>query len=340
MQIEVRPTLLLNNQAKGGVPIDLVWLSQLLRGIGRGNSLISASKKSSTSYRSAWGKMNDVEAALGMPLITRTKGHGSKLTKLGEFLIEFIDEMQAGYVEHGSAYQDTLLKEIKKIQKTDSRKWKFLSSSDSIIQRAAAEIKGFDLKIAGSGESLEKLLSNEAHIAGYHVSDERSSKAIHHRLSKNDIQIYPVMKRTQGLLVKKGNPLRISALYDLVNPKIRFINRQIGSGTRLLLDGLLIEEGIDPSEVNGYLHEEFTHLAVANAILADKADVGLGVKNIAIENGLGFIPLKDELFFIAMHREMVAQSEASKLIRKIRSYSGDTPGYKAVGLNRQIEGWL
>jgi putative molybdopterin biosynthesis protein len=70
------------------------------------------------------------------------------------------------------------------------------------------------------------------------------------------------------------------------------------------------------------------------------SDVGLGVKNIAIENGLGFIPLKDELFFIAMHREMVAQAEASKLIRKIRSYSGDTPGYKAVGLNRQIEGWL
>ena len=121
---------------------------------------------------------------------------------------------------------------------------------------------------------------------------------------------------------------------------MRFINRQIGSGTRLLLDTLLMEEGIEPSDINGYLHEEFTHSAVANAILASKADVGIGVKNVAIESGLGFIPLRDEIFFIAMHKEMASQSDASKLIRKIRSYSGQTPGYKAVSLNRQIEGWL
>jgi molybdate-binding protein len=106
------------------------------------------------------------------------------------------------------------------------------------------------------------------------------------------------------------------------------------------LDTLLIDEGIDPLEINGYLQEEFTHSAVANAILAGKADVGIGVKNIALENGLGFVPLKDEIFFIAMHREMVSQPESSKLIRKIRSYSGNTPGYKAVSLNRQVKDWL
>jgi putative molybdopterin biosynthesis protein len=340
MQIEVRPTLIFKAQGDGNASIDLIWLSKILKDIGHGNSLVAASKKSDTSYRNAWGKMNDVETALGMPLILRTKGHGSKLTELGEFLIRFVDEMKSEYAKNGGIHQEILLKEIKKIQKSESVRWKFLSSSDSIIQQAVAEVKGFDLKIAGSGESLEKLLNNEAHIAGYHVSDEKSSQAIHRRLSQSGIQIYPVMKRTQGLIVKKGNPLRIRSIDDLLSPKVRFINRQIGSGTRLLLDTLLIEEGIDPSEVNGYLHEEFTHSAVANAILAGKADVGLGVKNIAIENNLGFVPLKDEIFFIAMHREMVAHSEASKLIRKIRSYSGETPGYKAVSLNRQIAGWL
>jgi putative molybdopterin biosynthesis protein len=340
MQIEVRPTLVFKTASENRLAIDLTWLAEVLRDIGRGDSLVTASQKSGISYRSSWGKMNDVEAALGMPLITRTKGHGSKLTKLGEFLIQFIDEVQSGHAQHSISYQETLTREIKKLQKSETAKWRFLSSSDSIIQRAAGEIKGFDLKIAGSGESLERLLNNEAHVAGYHVSDERSSKAIHHRLAKNEIEIFPVMKRTQGLIVKKGNPLHIKSIDDLLNRKIRFINRQIGSGTRLLLDTLLIEEGIDPSEINGYLHEEFTHSAVANAILAGKADVGLGVKNIAIENGLGFVPIKDEIFFIAMRKEMTAQAEASKLIRKIRSYSGDTPGYKAVSLNRQIEGWL
>jgi putative molybdopterin biosynthesis protein len=340
MQIEIRPTLVVQSQAESKGSIDLIWLARLLKDIGRGSSLVVASKKSGTSYRGAWGKLNQVEASLGMPLIVRTKGHGSILTEFGTFFIQFIDEMQVNHHESGNAYQDTLLKEIKKIEKSESIRWKFLSSSDSIIQRAVTEVKGFELKIAGSGESLEKLLNNEAHIAGYHVSDEKSSKAIHRRLSKSEIQIYPVMKRTQGLIVKKGNPLRIRSIDDLVDRKVRFINRQIGSGTRLLLDTLLMEEGIEPSDINGYLHEEFTHSAVANAILASKADVGVGVKNVAMENGLGFVPLKDEIFFIAMHREMVSQSDASKLIRKIRSYSGETPGYKAISLNRQIEGWL
>jgi molybdate transport repressor ModE-like protein len=340
MQIEVRPTLIVKTQSDGKSSVDLLWLSKLLEDIGRGSSLVVASKKSGTSYRGAWGKLNQVEDALGMPLIIRTKGHGSELTQFGAFLIQFIEDMQAGYLKHDAQHHDILLKEIKKIQKAESVRWKFFSSSDSVIQKAAGEVKGFELKIAGSGESLERLLNKEADIAGYHVSDEMSSKAIHQRLSKNGIQIYPVMKRVQGLMVKKGNPLHIRSVEDLEGKKVRFINRQIGSGTRLLLDTLLIEEGVDPSAINGYLHEEFTHSAVANAILAGKADVGLGVKNVAVENGLGFVPLKDEIFFIAMHNEMAKQPESSKLIRKIRSYSGETSGYKAVSLNRQIQDWL
>ena len=338
MQIEVRPSLIVNSLGKGSV--DLIWLSRLLKDIESGSSLVVASKKSGTSYRGAWGKLNEVEATLGMPLIVRTKGHGSKLTEFGSFLFKFIDEMQAGHIQYGSSYQETLLKAINQIQKSENARWRVFSSSDSIIQKAVSEVKGFNLKISGSGESLERLLNHEAHIAGYHVSSEESSKAIHQRLSKSDIQIFPVMKRTQGLIVKKGNPLHIRSIEDLLNQKIRFINRQIGSGTRLLLDTLLIEEGIEPLEINGYLQEEFTHSAVANAILAGKADVGIGVKNIALENGLGFVPLKDEMFFIAMHQEMVSQSETSKLIRKIRSYSANTPGYKAVSLNRQVKEWL
>lgn len=340
MQIEVRPTLIVNTKVDGRASVDLIWLSQLLKDIGQGSSLVVASKKSGTSYRGAWGKLNQVEAELGMPLIIRTKGHGSELTEFGNFLIQFIEDMQAEHLKHDAQYHDRLLKEIKKIQKSESVRWKFFSSSDSVIQKAAGEIQGLELKIAGSGESLERLLSNEAHIAGYHVSDQDSSKAIYQRLSKNNIEIYPVMKRIQGLIVKKGNPLRIRTIEDLIGKKVRFINRQIGSGTRLLLDNLLMEEEIDPSDINGYLHEEFTHSAVANAILADKADVGLGVKNIALENGLGFVPLKDEIFFVAMHKEMAAQPASSKLIRKIRSASGETPGYKAVSLNRQIQDWL
>ena len=340
MQIEARPTLILNTQDPEKGVIDLYWLVGLLKDIRGSSSLVLASKNSGTSYRGVWGKLNQAEASLGIPLMIRTKGHGSRLTEFGSFLCQFIEDMQGEYAQGAITYQDVLQREIKKYQKIENARWSFYSSSDSIIQKAVNEVKGFGLKIAGSGESLEQLLNHNAHIAGYHVSDEKSSQAIHQRLRKHNIEIFPVMKRTQGFIVKKGNPFHIQAIEDLLNPKIRFINRQISSGTRLLLDTLLIEQGIEPADINGYLHEEFTHSAVANAILAGKADVGLGVKNIALENGLGFVPLRDEIFFIAMPKEMLSHPESSKLIRKIRSYSGNTPGYKSISLNRQVQNWL
>jgi molybdate transport repressor ModE-like protein len=340
MRIEVRPTIICKSRIGEECPIDLVWVADLLRNIASTTSLNQAAKFSGLSYRGAWDKLNEVEAAMNLELVVRTKGHGSKLTPFGEFFIAYVEDMKNASSDFGDSFQATLSNEIGKFKKQEAVRWKFSSSSDAIIQKAVGEIKGFDLKIAGSGESLDRLLNNEADLAGYHVSDQASSKTIYTRLSKNNIQIFPVMMRVQGLMVKKGNPLKIDSILDLVNPKIRFINRQIGSGTRVLFDTLLISENIDPLEINGYMHEEFTHSAVANAILAGKADVGLGVKSVALENKLDFIPLKDEIFFVAMNKEMASQSEASKLIRKIRSYSGETPGYKAVSLNRQIEGWL
>lgn len=340
MQIDIRPSLMPAEQVFHQAPVDLIWLAQLLKNIGNGDSLVQASKKSGMSYRGAWGKLNDAEAILSLQLIQRTKGHGSKLTGFGEFLIAYIDDMQVTHRRQAKLDLERLSSELSKIRKNENSRWKFHSSSDEIIQRAVKEVGGFALKISGSGESLERLLNNEIDIAGYHVSDERSSKAIYSRLAKNDIEIFPVMKRTQGFMVKKGNPLNIKTIADLTKPKVRFMNRQIGSGTRLLLDTLLIEEDINPADISGYMQEEFTHSAVANAILAGKVDVGLGVKNIAIENALGFIPVKDEIFFIAMRQELSKEAQAAKLIRKIRSYSGQSPGYKSVSLNRQISDWL
>lgn len=340
MLIDIRPMLLLTGKPADMTPVDLVWLSELLKNIGGGDSLVQAAKKSGASYRSAWGKLNDIEEMLSTQLILRTKGHGSQLTQFGKYFITFIDDMQAVHSKQGKIYCDKLNLEISKLKDIESSKWTFHSSSDAIIQKAVKEVKGFSLKISGSGEALEKLLNQEADVAGYHVSNEQDSKAIYRRLMKCNIEVFPVMKRTQGLMIKKGNPLNIKSVSDLTKRRVRFMNRQIGSGTRLLLDTILIEENINAADIDGYLQEEFTHSAVANAILAGKVDVGLGVKNVAVDNELGFIPIKDEIFFIAMHKDVTSEAQASKLIRKIRAYSGETPGYKAVSLNRQISDWL
>jgi molybdate-binding protein len=106
------------------------------------------------------------------------------------------------------------------------------------------------------------------------------------------------------------------------------------------LDTILAKEKIDPKKIKGYEHEEFTHSAIATSILAKKADVGVGVKSVAIENGLDFIQLKDELFFMAMSEELMLDKDVKSLVRRIRHLSEEIAGYKSIGLKRQITGWI
>jgi molybdate-binding protein len=255
-------------------------------------------------------------------------------------LIQFTEDFDQKTMRLGQSSLLHLEEGFAQFRVKTKKQWRFASSSDPIIQKAVFEIGGIELITAGSGEALERLLNYEVDIAGFHVSDPQSSQIISKRLQKEGMQIFPVMKRVQGLLVAKGNPLNIISAKDLVKPKIRFINRQKGSGTRLLLDTILAKDGIDAVRIKGYENEEFTHSAIATAILAKKADVGMGVKSVALENGLDFIQLKDEIFFLAMSEELSVNVDLAKLIRKIRALSGAIPGYKSIGLKRQIAGWL
>lgn len=341
MRIQIRPTLVFGSKnTKDPAVVDLVWLTAILKDIDHGKTLMSACKKMGLSYRNVWQKLNDVELALGFKLMNRVRGHGSQLSEYARYLIQFTEDFDQKTMRLGQTSLLHLEEGFAQFRVNTKKQLRFASSSDPIIQKAVIDIGGFDLSTAGSGEALERLLNYEVDIAGFHVSDPQSSQTIAKRLQKEGMQIFPVMKRVQGLLVAKGNPLNIISVKDLLRPKIRFINRQKGSGTRLLLDTILTKEGIDSHDIKGYLNEEFTHSAIATAILAKKADVGMGVKSIALENGLDFIQLKDEIFFLAMNQDLSANSDIAKLIRKIRALSGASPGYKSIGLRKQIAGWL
>ena len=341
MRIQIRPTLVFGSKnTKDPAVVDLVWLTAILKDIDHGKTLMSACKKMGLSYRNVWQKLNDVELALGFKLMNRVRGHGSQLSEYARYLIQFTEDFDQKTMRLGQTSLLHLEEGFAQFRVNTKKQLRFASSSDPIIQKAVIDIGGFELTTAGSGEALERLLNYEVDMAGFHVSDPQSSQTIAKRLQKEGMKIFPVMKRVQGLLVAKGNPLNIISVKDLLRPKIRFINRQKGSGTRLLLDTILTKEGIDSHDIKGYLNEEFTHSAIATAILAKKADVGMGVKSIALENGLDFIQLKDEIFFLAMNQDLSANCDIAKLIRKIRALSGASPGYKSIGLRKQIAGWL
>jgi molybdate transport repressor ModE-like protein len=341
MRIQIRPTLVFGaKKAKDQPVVDLVWLTTLLKDIEQGKTLMSACKKMGLSYRNVWQKLNEVEQALGFKLIDRVRGHGSQLSEYARYLIQFIDDFDQKTLRLGQTSLSHLEEGFAQFRVKAKKQWRLASSSDPVIQKSVIHIGGFELITAGSGEALERLLNYEVDIAGFHISDPQSSQIISKRLQKEGMHIFPVMKRIQGLMVAKGNPHNITSPKDLLRSKIHFINRQKGSGTRLLLDTILSKEGIDPSAIKGYENEEFTHSAIATSILAKKADAGMGVKSIAIENGLDFIQLKDEIFFLAMGEELSANKDLAKLIRKIRTLSGETPGYKSVDLKKQIIAWL
>ncbi len=146
------------------------------------------------------------------------------------------------------------------------------------------------------------------------------------------------VRRTQGLMVLRGNPKNIRCVADLLMPRLRYVNRQKGSGTRILLDYLCKSAGIDPASVYGYDREEFTHTAVAALVAAGSADAGLGIYSAAQMYGLDFIPVCDEQYdllvpdyawdtlLIRRLLEILQSAEFRRRLDRLGGYALDNPG--------------
>lgn len=336
MQIKIKPSVHIHKKHQRlGESVDLSWVAGLLRGVQDGRSLQSAAEIMDMSYRTLWNRLKAAEKALDCRLLMSVKGHGSTLTTAASTLLEIVDEVEKEFKSVSKEQEKRLQARLEYLNDDDHKKWLLCASNDPILEDAVNDLNAFELRTMGSGQSLERLLSADADLAGFHVPDDDSITAVRQRLASEGVQAYPVMRRTQGLIVAKGNPLGIKHLKDLARPEVRFINRQRGAGTRLLLDKLLDAQGVAAQKIKGYQREEFTHTAIATAILADTADVGVGLKSVAIEYGLGFIPLGDETYFLAMSPQMIKRSAVSELIRKIRAAAGSKPGYQEVKLRQK-----
>jgi putative molybdopterin biosynthesis protein len=158
----------------------------------------------------------------------------------------------------------------------------------------------------GSLGGLIALRRGEAHLAGSHLLDERTGEYnvsyIKRYLPGVPVALVNLVGRVQGLIMPPGNPKEIHSLEDLKRPDVSFVNRQRGSGTRVLLDYRLKEMGVTPEQVRGYQREEYSHLAVAAAVKGGSADTGLGILSAARALGLDFIPLLNEQYDLVIPR--------------------------------------
>jgi putative molybdopterin biosynthesis protein len=186
-----------------------------------------------------------------------------------------------------------------------------------------------ELKIAatnvGSLGGLLALQRGETHIAGTHLLDPETGiyniPDIKRTIAKAPVVLVHLAQREQGILVRRGNPKSIRDLNDLVRRDCRFVNRQPGSGTRVLLDYELNRLGIDPISIQGYEREEFTHMAVGVAVASGLADAGLGVRAAAQALGLDFISVANEQYDLLCLRAFFESARGMQLLAIIRSDS-------------------
>ncbi len=159
----------------------------------------------------------------------------------------------------------------------------------------------------GSQGGLIALRRGEAHVAGSHLLDpetgEYNISYIRQYMPGIPVRVIALVGREQGLIVKRGNPKGIKSLIDLTNPDVRFMNRQRGAGTRVLLDYHLNLMTILPERIVGYSQEEYTHLGVAAAIASGRADCGLGIAAAAQALELDFIPLFQERYDLVVPKQ-------------------------------------
>ncbi|MCS7215219.1 MAG: molybdopterin biosynthesis protein, partial [Thermodesulfovibrio sp.] len=161
----------------------------------------------------------------------------------------------------------------------------------------------------GSMGGLIAIKKGEAHMAGTHLLDETTGEYnipfIKKLMPEKKVILVNLVYRIQGFIVKKGNPKKIIGFEDLLREDIVFINRQAGSGTRLLLDKHLRELGISPSQIKGYDKDEYTHMGVASAVLTGRADVGVGILAAAHALDLDFIPIAEERYDLLIPYEFL-----------------------------------
>ena len=204
-----------------------------------------------------------------------------------------------------------------------------IGSHDITIDIMADEVrrKGPGIRITsgnvGSLGGLLALRKGTCHISGSHLLDTETGQYnisyINRYLKGVRTSVFHLVLREQGLIVAKGNPKGIRGLEDLTRDDVTFVNRQAGSGTRVLFDYKLSQQGIRPESIQGYDHDEFTHMAVAVDILSNAADCGMGIFAAAKALDLHFIPLEREQYDLILPSTMLDQPNISTVLETVRT---------------------
>jgi len=336
-KVHIRPHWELQTPDGTRLPARLI---ELLLAVHATGSLAAACRQIDLSYRYAWGVLQQARRQFGQPLLRATRGRGAQLTPIGERLV-WADKRIAARL---SPTLDSLATELEaELQRSLRREVAPLRVHAShgfgveTVRRFMADADvPLDLKYRSPDDALTALRNDACDLAGLHLPiGELEADLLRHYLGRLDLsrdRVVHLAMRRQGLILPPGNPKRLHTLADLLRDDVRFIHRQPGSGTRLLLECMLARQALQVSRIHGCDVEELTHAAVAAYVASGLADAGFGLEPPARRYGLDFIPVVTEHYFFVCSSATLDSGRLRPLLELLASDGlrrelGLLPGY-------------
>lgn len=329
----------------------------VLHAVREHGSISAAARQLGFSYRHVWGQLKAWELELGQELIVWERGQSARLSLFGQRLLQAERLAQARL---GPQLQH-LRSELERAFALALQPLSQARASESITLYAShdhaltelqdlasgldAGVPGglqalhLDIRFCGSVDAMRALNEGRCLLAGFHTqpfagAGSLSARTYRALLKPGRHKIIGFARRTQGLIVAPGNPLRLTRLADVARLRARFVNRAKGTGTRLLLDELLAQAGLVASDIGGFDDVESSHAAVAQAVASGAADVGLGAAYAARSQGLDFVALTDERYLLVCLQSALELVAVQQLLALLRSPAwqqrlDSLPGYAA-----------
>jgi putative molybdopterin biosynthesis protein len=321
-------------------------LFELLRAVLEGGSIRHAARALGCSYRYVWGSLRKWEQVLGEPLVLWSQGQRARPTQFAERLLWAERRARTRMQPHIEALRTDLARALQDARDPRHHLLTVRASHDlalPVLQRLTADTADLHLEIGfqGSVDALRSLNDRQCLIAGFHVPVSGGNEAVFIKALKPLLKpathaLIGCSRRMQGLMVRREHAALVHGFPDLIRHALRFVNRQPGSGTRMLVDHLLQHASIAPSALPGYFdHTENTHVAVALCIASGVADAGIGVEAAALEFGLHFVPLAEENYFLACLKANIAHVAVRHLCAVLAGKSWkdilvNLPGYSVT----------
>jgi putative molybdopterin biosynthesis protein len=260
-----------------------------------------------------WGELKRWEAELGHALIVWEKGQPARLSPFGEKLLWAERQAQSRLAPQIESLHADLERAFAVAFDDTAQVLTLFASHDdglSLLRGFAVDSAKLhlDVRFCGSVDAIAALNEGRCTVAGFHTPLHALPGSLAERTFKPLLQpgrhkLMGFAQRSQGLMVAPGNPHALNSITDL--PRVRFANRPLGSGTRVLFDEMLAQAGVTPSTIRGYDESEPSHGAVAQAVASGAADTGLGIEAAARSRGLDFVPLVQEHYVLVCLKDVL-----------------------------------